>query len=223
MNPKNFVEMVADVQMPSVFNPYVDVCPIHDREDAPDRRRANLEQFLDAAVEAPQLSWWIGRDLGYRGGRRTGIALTDEVQLDRLAEAYSGKLNLRKATHGPVVAERTASVFWDMIGRLNMSVFTWNVFPLHPHEDGRPLSNRCHTNRERARVAPILKELVDRMKPSQVIAIGNDAESGLGDLGLSCLKVRHPSYGGISEFRAGVAASHGLQELEDSSKQLDLL
>lgn len=223
MNPRNFVEMVADVHMPSVFNPYVDVCPIHDREDAPDRRRANLEQFLDAAVEAPQLSLWIGRDLGYRGGRRTGIALTDEVQLNRLAETYSGKLHLRKATHGPVVAERTASVFWDMIGRLDMSVFTWNVFPLHPHEDDQPLSNRCHTKRERTLVAPILKELVQLLKPSQVIAIGNDAETGLEELGLSCLKVRHPSYGGVSEFRAGVASSHGLREARGSSKQLDLL
>lgn len=223
MNPKSFVEMVADVRMPSVFNPYVDVCPIHDRTDAPERRRANLEQFLHAALEAPELSVWIGRDLGYRGGRRTGIALTDEVHLDRLITIYSGKLQLRKATHGPVVAERTASVFWDMIGRLKMSVFTWNVFPLHPHEDGRPLTNRCHTRRERAQAAPILKELLHLLKPSQVVAIGNDAEAGLGDLGLSCLKVRHPSYGGISEFRAGVASSHGLDEKMDFSTQLNLI
>jgi len=24
---------------------------------------------------------WMGRDLGYRGGRRTGLALTDEAHL----------------------------------------------------------------------------------------------------------------------------------------------
>lgn len=223
MTVRSFVEMLADVRMPLVFNPYADICPIYDRPDAAERRRANLEQFLHAAMDTPELSIWVGRDLGYRGGRRTGIALTDEVHLDRLATIYSGRLQLRKATHGPAVAERTASVFWDMIGRLKTSVFTWNVFPFHPHLDGLPLTNRCHTRRERVHVAPILKELLRLLHPSQLIAIGNDAEAGLADLGLSCLKVRHPSYGGISEFRAGVASSHGLGEPLDFSTQPNLI
>lgn len=223
MNPKSFVEMLADVRLPSVFNPYADTCPIYDREDAAQRRRANLEEFLRAALDAPELSVWIGRDLGYRGGRRTGIALTDEVHLDRLAAVYPGQLRLRKATHGPFVSERTARVFWDMIGRLKTSVFTWNVFPLHPHHEGRPLTNRCHTRRERTLVAPILKELLELVQPVQVIAIGNDAEAGLEGLGVDCLKVRHPSYGGISDFRAGVASAHSLKEPADFSIQPDLL
>jgi uracil-DNA glycosylase len=109
-----------------------------------------------------------------------------------------------------------------MISRLKMTVFTWNVFPFHPHEKARPLTNRCHTRHERAEVAPILKDLLGMLQPSQLVAIGNDAHSGLEDLGLTCLKVRHPSYGGVSEFRAGVAASHGIKDPTISS-QLKLL
>jgi hypothetical protein len=223
MNPKTFVEMLADVRLPLVFNPYSDICPIYDRADAPERRRDNLEQFVRAAMDSRDVSVWIGRDLGYRGGRRTGIALTDEIHLDRLADVYPGNLLFRKATHGPMVTERTASVFWEMIGRLRTTVFTWNVFPFHPHLDDQPLTNRCHTRRERSQVAPILEELVRLIEPSQLIAIGNDAAAGLEDLGLRCLKVRHPSYGGIAEFRAGVASFHSLNDALDSSRQLNLI
>ena len=223
MTPADFVEKVAALRMPSVFNPYADTCSVYDRPDAPLRRQANLEQFLRAAMEAPDLSLWVGRDLGYRGGRRTGIALTDEVHLDRLCAVYSGKIKLSRATHGPPVSERTASVFWDMIGRLKGSVFTWNIFPLHPHLAGNALSNRCHTRSERKQTSEILDDLLLMLRPRQLIAIGNDAEAGLQELGLGCLKVRHPSYGGISDFRAGVASSHDLHEPIDFTSQPNLI
>lgn len=223
MNPKRYVEMLAEVSLPSVFNPYADTCPIYDRVGAPATRRTNLEQYLYAAMEAPDLSLWVGRDLGYRGGRRTGIALTDEVNLEMLERVYSGKLRLAKATKGPVVSERTASVFWDMIGRLNTPVFTWNVFPFHPHEREVSLSNRCHTRYERLAMKHALKELITILRPTKVIAIGNDAQQGLEDLDVECLKVRHPSYGGVTDFRAGVAASHDLKDTHTFSTQPAML
>ena len=52
-----------------------------DGPDAPAIRRSNLGLVLEAALAGGISSLWIARDLGHRGGRRTGLALTDEVHL----------------------------------------------------------------------------------------------------------------------------------------------
>jgi hypothetical protein len=58
--PQDFVHRLAEIQMPLVFNPYKDVCPIHDLPDAPIIRQRNLVQWLEAAqaqrVESGPLS-----------------------------------------------------------------------------------------------------------------------------------------------------------------------
>ena len=211
MTPTEFVHKLAGMRMPMVFNPYCDVCPIHDLPDAPARRRSNLKSMIEMALENGIDTLWVGRDLGYRGGRRTGIALTDEPNLTRLTEVFGNGLKVGRATRGPVVAERTASVVWEMISRLQKPVFTWNVFPLHPHPASDPLGNRCHTGPERTAAAPLLRALIEILRPSQIIAIGNDAGVGLESLGIACSKVRHPSYGGIADFRRGMAALHSIE------------
>ena len=218
-----FVDALARVRLPSVFNPYSDRCPHFDLVDAPARRRLNLQAQLRAALDLNVETLWIGRDLGYRGGRRTGIALTDEPHLPMLSAALGGNLPVIRATQGPAVAERTATVVWRMMRQLPDPVFTWNVFPLHPHEPENPLSNRCHTRAERHAVRPILLQLLDLLQPARVVAIGNDAELGLRDLGIKCLKVRHPSYGGISDFERGISSIHGFTSSQRSTLNFSLL
>src|SRR6202007_3116907 len=97
--------------LPSVFNPYRETCAHHDRPDAAAVRRRNLERYLEAALDARLDTIWVARDLGYRGGRRTGVPLTDEVHLGP-AGALMGGIELERATRGPVVAERTAAIVW---------------------------------------------------------------------------------------------------------------
>jgi hypothetical protein len=203
-----FVEAIARLRLPSVFNPYADRCPNFDLPDAPQRRRSNLEAQLQAALEQGVDTIWIARDLGYRGGRRTGIALTDEPNLVNLCTAFGRKLIVSRATRGPSVAERTAAIVWDVIRQLEEPVFTWNVFPLHPHDPGKPLTNRCHTRDERLACRSSLVALLELLRPSKIVAIGNDAANGLEDLGVGCIKVRHPSYGGKRDFVEGILASH---------------
>lgn len=205
-----FVSAVASLRLPFVFNPYSDVCSEFDLVDAPVRRRANLQAQLQAALDLQVDTMWIGRDLGYRGGRRTGIALTDELHLSALDASFGGNLTVNRATRGAPVAERTASVVWRMMRQLPTPVFTWNVFPLHPHEQHSSLSNRCHTRAERLATLPLLERLLHLLKPSKIVAIGNDAETGLQDLGVCCLKVRHPSYGGVADFERGISTIHGV-------------
>lgn len=207
--PKAFAGALAKIDLPLVFNPYRETCPFHDRPDAAAVRLRNLELCLEAALDARVDTVWVARDLGYRGGRRTGVPLTDEVHLGT-AGALMGGIKLRRATRGPVVAERTAAVVWRMLSRVGQPVFLWNIFPLHPHEAGAPLSNRCHTRAEREATWPLLTALLAMICPKRVVAIGRDAGLALSSVGVPVHVVRHPSYGGQAEFLAGVCALHGV-------------
>lgn len=209
MKPTAFVSALAELRFANTFNPYAERCEAHDYKDAPAIRRYNLALVLEAAMLNGVDSVWVGRDLGYRGGRRTGLALTDEVHLGHHASLY-GTLPLKRATRGPAVSERTASVIWQVLRDLNRPVFLWNVFPLHPHEPEDPFSNRCHTRAERQACRPLLTCLLDVLRPKTVIAIGRDAQLALGDLGITSEKVRHPSYGGQTEFLDAIYRCYGL-------------
>lgn len=207
--PRSFAEALARTRLPSVFNPYSDCCPDYDRADAARVRRRNLMRCLDAALVEHVDTIWIARDLGYRGGRRTGVPLTDEVHLSHAA-ALMGGIELDRATRGPAVAERTAAVVWSALSRIGEPAVLWNIFPLHPHDPADPFSNRCHTRSEREATWPLLTALIDMIQPRRIVAIGRDAGMALGGLDITVEVVRHPSYGGQAEFIAGVQRIYGV-------------
>ncbi|KRB86712.1 uracil-DNA glycosylase [Sphingomonas sp. Root710] len=220
--PRSFVAALARTRLDSVFNPYAEACPEHDRADAPALRRRNLEAWLEAALVARVDTIWIARDLGYRGGRRTGLPLTDEVHL-KDAGTLLGGIEFHRATRGPVVAERTAAIVWRMLTAIAEPAVLWNVFPLHPHGAGDPLSNRCHTRTEREATAPLLRGLIAIFRPRRIVAIGRDAQLALEGLDIPVTGVRHPSYGGQADFIAGIAALYGVDpERPSASPQLPL-
>lgn len=210
MTPDRFIAELSEISLPSTFNPYVECCPIYDRADAAKRRRANLRKFLKGALAARAETIWIARDLGYRGGRRTGVPLTDEVHLGAMGDMFDG-MSLSRATRGPVVAERTAAIVWQVIRAVRRPLFLWNVFPFHPFERDDPMSNRCHSRAERLATKHILVGLLEMLDPKRIVAIGRDAQAALAELDIAATAVRHPSYGGQSEFIAGLADIYGLQ------------
>jgi hypothetical protein len=218
---KDFVSLVADLKFDNAFNPYSDTCPSFDRPDATQIRRGNLAKVLEAALTTGIESLWVARDLGYRGGRRTGLALTDEAHLGAHAHLL-GTRELRRSTFGPASAERTATVIWRMLLEIKQPVFLWNVFPLHPHESGSPMTNRSHTRAERQACRHVLTALLDLLSPRSIIAIGRDAEHAMTDLGIASKAVRHPSHGGQSEFIAGVADHYGVAIDKPETKTLPL-
>jgi hypothetical protein len=219
MKPSEFVNSIQELRFDNVFNPYADRCSVHDVSDAPSRRAAALLELLEAAVDTEVEAFWIGRDLGYRGGRRTGLALTDDVHL--AVHALRWNVSIERATTGSLIAERTAAVIWSMLALVPAAVFLWNVFPFHPHEPGDPFSNRSHRPHERAVGEELLAQLIVMLRPRRLVAIGNDAAKTAHRLGgdAEIIQVRHPSYGGQRDFINQVECLYGLCR---NSAQLDL-
>ena len=200
MTPSQYVKELKNLNFENTFNPYSNRCAVHDHEKAPNFRSQALQSILAVATERQINSLWIGRDLGYRGGRRTGLALTDDVHIHTHAERW--KLSIDRPTKGEAVAEQSAAVIWRVLSQVKASVFLWNVFPLHPHEPGNPFSNRSHNSRERKAGEAFLSQLILLIKPRRLIAIGNDAALTAHRLSdrHEVIQVRHPSYGGQTQF-----------------------
>jgi hypothetical protein len=200
MTVNEFVGELSSISFRNVFNPYRDVCPLSDHIASPSLRCQNLTLFLNAILRHEVRSVWLGRDLGYRGGRRTGIALTDEFHLAELRETF-GVFGVVKATiDEEPVKERTATEVWKILRMIEQPILLWNVFPFHPFEEGEPLSNRRHTAKEFDLCRNILTTLLEWLKPTVVVTLGADAESAVRSLGYACRRVRHPSYGGQADF-----------------------
>jgi uracil-DNA glycosylase len=139
-------------------------------------RRDRLAAYLDSRAGARLLL--VGEAPGYRGARVSGIPFTSERQL---------------TGSGP--AEATATIVHRVLAELGLTdhVLLWNVVPTHP---GTESSNRPPTVAEVAAGVPFARLLADGRS---VVAVGRIAAAALG-----AEYVRHPSHGGLAEFRDGL-------------------
>jgi hypothetical protein len=215
-----FVRAVCNLRFEHSFNPYTDRCLVHDRSDAPSTRAVALNAMIESASTQPVDAIWVGRDLGYRGGRRTGLALTDEVNASAHMRRWG--VEVERPTVGAIVAERTAAVIWTMLAQIDARVFLWNVFPLHPHEPEQPFTNRLHNSKERRAGEAILAQLIEILQPRRIFAIGNDAAQAVGRIGAHqpVVTVRHPSYGGQTQFLKQIRDAYQIDEREPSELRL---
>ena len=210
MKPDHFVRALSALNCENTFNPYSNRCAIHDLDDAPLLRSQALLSMLKVATRQDIDSIWIGRDLGYRGGRRTGLALTDDAHISAHAKRWG--ITVERPTKGDLISERTAAILWKIFSQIDVSVFLWNVFPLHPHKVNNPFSNRAHNSYERKIGEEFLFNLISMLRPKRLIAIGNDAAQSAKRLGgrRKVVQVRHPSYGGQTQFLSEIRELYDL-------------
>jgi len=209
MKPAKFVQELRELKCENTFNPYSDTCDVHDLARAPELRSKTLLSMLEVAVDQEIDAIWIGRDLGYRGGRRTGLALTDDIHINEHARRW--ELSATRPTRGVVMKERTAAIIWSVLSKIEVHIFLWNVFPLHPYISGSHFSNRMHNAYERKIGERFLFQIIQILKPRRLIAIGNDAAQSARRMGYenAVIQVRHPSYGGQSHFLKQLGELYG--------------
>ena len=157
--------------------------------EAPAIRRANATAYLNArAGRAPLLL--VGEAMGYAGGRFTGIAFTAERTLTGWGAPYEAT-----SVRPEGWAEQSGTIVHGALAALGLEAGTvlWNVVPAHPHRPGEPLSNRTPSVGELRAGAEVLGELIERLAPRAIIAVGRSAERALGELGLPLRRERAPS------------------------------
>ncbi|NOU20595.1 MAG: uracil-DNA glycosylase [Methyloglobulus sp.] len=191
--------LIKETCFENVFNPYVQNCKTHDYKESCYIRENNLRVYLNQQLTLDPEIIWVGRDLGYRGGRRTGIPLTDEMHLSVLNQTL-GTTKIIKATSTEPVKELTAREIWKLAAHFSLPPFLWNVFPFHPYVQNNAMTNRSHSKAEFLASKKILEAVLDIFEFKYYFALGRDAYSVLDEMGLKPVYVRHPSHGGQREF-----------------------
>jgi hypothetical protein len=202
-----FVDAAAGLELSDSFNPYKDLCPEHDLASGPEIRRENLRSVLTAVGTAPVDELWLGLEPTWRGGRRTGLAMTDEPHL-RIHAARWGASRVRCATDTKGPPERTAGYVWASLNALAERIFLWNAVPVHTHLPGKPYADRRHTDAEREACLPLLASLLELIRPSLCVAVGVDAEKAFEALDRTSTRVRHPSNAGHIKFAEAIRELH---------------
>lgn len=202
-----FLERLRGAPDGAVFNPWYSRDPGTDRvADAAAARRARLRAHLDCEARLVL----IGEAAGYQGCHVSGMAFTSERLI------LEGAIPRVTASHRLSTRERpwsepSATTVWGALHALGLAETTvlWNCFPWHPHRPGELQSNRTPTREEYALGVPVLGALCELFPRADVLAVGKGAAAGLAALQRTVHCLRHPSMGGATAFRAGLAAWAG--------------
>lgn len=167
--------------------------------DAGQRVNALFRHLANTSCGALAL---VGEAPGWRGARQSGVAFTDAPGLGLKGTIEESAKVVRSALLELGLDERT---------------LLWNAVTLHPHRPGLPRTNRTPTMAELRRGLPALELAV---RERQIICIGEKSAKAVGLLlgiavpavdvasaGARAVRVRHPSYGGATEFRRQMAVA----------------
>jgi uracil-DNA glycosylase len=104
-------------------------------------------------------------------------------------------------------SEPSATTIWASLHEFGIAHETilWNAFPWHPHRPGNLQSNRTPKPAERLLGLPVLEALLDAFPDASLGAVGRHAAKSLADCRRGAFALRHPSMGGVTAFRVGLA------------------
>ena len=187
----------------ALFNPYLSNHAEADKLDGHLIRQANLRAYFRSLGALPPVLI-VGEASGPWGCRFSGVPFTSERQL------CSGLLPFRGRQSSQNVEpyhERTAGIFWDVLAPYYPRCFIWNAVPLHTHLPGEPFSLRRPMLSEVRQFQDLLADITAAVSPAKIIAVGRIAQRAVRNIGMTPCCVRHPSHGGMREFRAGIEAA----------------
>lgn len=170
-------------------------------------QRHNLQHYLQQMRGIQTDLLLVGEAPGHNGCARTGIPFSSEMLVRRGVlggQLFTARHGYRIAT-GHEAREQSAAIVWEVLQRHARAALCWNAFCFHPHQPGDPDSNRKPSRREIRLGAPFLQQLLTLFPQiTQIVAVGNSAQTALNDLGIDHVKVRHPAHGGKRAFEAGM-------------------
>lgn len=196
-----FLNLLKSKSFIDVFNPYTDWCKVFDIPEASIIRSNNLLNYMEKMEEIQPSSIWVAEALGHRGGRRTGLAMTDDFNLPEVSKLLGIK-NIKSACINQV-REMTANQIWSLLAKLPIGdvPFLWNIFPFHPYLHKKSTSNRPLKSIELKETEDIFHYLFEFFEFDQILAIGKKSFLRLENLGYKPTYIRHPSHGGSKIFR----------------------
>ena len=202
MNPKLIPKLLKQLKLvastSTVHNPYKSAACSQ-----------NLTVHLQALCSYPYSGHLlVGEAPGYKGCALTGIPFTSQRVLSSKAHPFIDRLRPSLSVSG-AVTEATATIVWDYLDECTAVPAMWNVFPFHPHKIDHRQSNRTPEPAEVHGGEAFVEMILDILSPQTVIAVGDTSAKSLGRLfpDLTIGTVRHPSFGGKSDFRNDVRAA----------------
>ncbi|MBX2848049.1 MAG: uracil-DNA glycosylase [Acidiferrobacterales bacterium] len=167
---------------------------------------SNLKVYLNAIDQIPTKPiLLIGEALGFKGGKLTGIPFSSGQIFERFEHPFLSQIKSDIILRD-VESENTATIVWEYLSARGITPLCWNAFPFHPHPKGQKNKNRAPTAKEVKSGQRYLKQLQIIFESEIII--------GVGSKGAHCARaafperhiiaVRHPSFGGKSEFIRGM-------------------
>ncbi len=205
----DFVQWLGETAVPPhTYNQYSP----HQPENA--ARRHNLRHYLHQMQQRQPTTLLVGEAPGYRGCRLTGVPFVspDVLQVGTPCGLFGVDNGWQAIDEWPKIQrEASATIVWETLAEVRSYPLLWNAFPFHPHQPGRPQSNRTPKRSELAWGRPFLDQLLQIFSIQTIVAMGNKAEQALTGWGIDHSKVRHPSHGGKLAFKRGVWEIIGLR------------
>ncbi|MER6535675.1 uracil-DNA glycosylase [Streptomyces sp900105755] len=172
-------------------------------------RERNLRRYLELMDRIRPRMLLIGEAPGYRGHAVTGLPFMSVAQLAARPGLITGDPDgdgFEVPTDPPALWEASSTVVWRTVATLRGPVpMFWPVYPNHPHEPGRPGTNRPPRASEIAQGTPIALALSAAFRIQTIVAVGRKAQEALARNGVEAIPVRHPAQGGARIFATQLA------------------
>ena len=201
-----FFELLLQPVDGDVFHPWLEQSKDDVSGAGPAQRLDRLRAHLN--IDLPRLIL-VGEAPGWRGCRASGVAFTSEHLLLAGTIPRVGAVARRVTNQRLPLREPSATIVWEALEEFGVADGTilWNAFPYHPHDAGNPYTNRTPSDAERERAEPILAALLHAFPGATLAAVGKVAATSVSAIMSDEVPIlRHPSFGGKTEFRTGLRA-----------------